>query len=252
MVMIVLRNDSLYCKYKTVCYKHQIASQVVQAKTCKKFNFSIASNILRQLNSKLGGDLYNLNFSHDISPNTMLIGIDVCHQGENSIVGFCASINQQLSQYYSQKIVQPRGQEIVNDKLTTVLKEALQIFAQRNPKKCYPDHFIIFRDGVGDAMRRQVLQHEVSQFREAINDVYNKAAKKPHLTVVIVNKRITQRFFVQDKFGNLNNPPSGCIIDKQMVESEEDKLEYDFFLIPQFANQGCVLPTHFYVAFNDS
>ena len=29
-------------------------------------------------------------------------------------------------------------------------------------------------------------------------------------------------------------------------------MEYDFFLIPQFANQGCVLPTHFYVAFNDS
>lgn len=29
-------------------------------------------------------------------------------------------------------------------------------------------------------------------------------------------------------------------------------MEYDFFLIPQFATQGCVLPTHFYVAFNDS
>jgi aubergine-like protein len=48
------------------------------------------------------------------------------------------------------------------------------------------------------------------------------------------------------------NPPSGCIVDSKLVEKEDDNMEYDFFLIPQFANQGCVLPTHFYVAFNDS
>jgi len=28
---------------------------------------------------------------------TMLIGIDVCHAGANSIVGFCASINKEMS-----------------------------------------------------------------------------------------------------------------------------------------------------------
>ena len=56
-------------------------------------NLSVASNVINQMNSKLGGDLYNINFQKEISPNTMLIGIDVCHSGESSIVGFCASIN---------------------------------------------------------------------------------------------------------------------------------------------------------------
>ena len=72
---------------------------------------------------------------------------------------------------------------------------------------------IIYRDGVGDAMRKQVLTKEVSQMREAIHETYNLTKKKPYITVVIVNKRITQRFFVEDDSGLLQNPPSGCLID---------------------------------------
>ena len=36
---------------------------------------------------------------------TMLIGIDVCHEGKNSVVGFAASNNKEMSQYYSQHII---------------------------------------------------------------------------------------------------------------------------------------------------
>jgi len=39
----------------------------------------------------------------------MLIGIDVCHSGPNSIVGFSASINREMSQYYSDHFVQKKG-----------------------------------------------------------------------------------------------------------------------------------------------
>lgn len=199
IVVIILRAEYLYAKLKTVCYKNDCISQVVQAKTCKRMNLSVATNVIKQINSKLGGDLYNINFEKEISPNTMLIGIDVCHQGESSIVGFCASINQEMSQYCSQKILQKRGQEIVNKDLTTAFKSSLNTYVDRHPKKLLPDHFIIYRDGVGDAMRRQVLQKEISQFREAIDEMYNKAAKKPKMTLIIVNKRITQRFFVEDE-----------------------------------------------------
>ena len=79
VVLIVLRNEGLYGKFKNICYRYNAPSQVIQARTCRKFNLSVASNILKQINSKLGGDLYNLKFSQNVSPNTMLIGIDVCH-----------------------------------------------------------------------------------------------------------------------------------------------------------------------------
>ena len=103
-------------------------------------------------------------------------------------------------------------------------------------------------------MRKDVVQKEISQFHKAIMEVYNKAKKQPYITVVIVNKRITQRFFIEDRDGNLANPPSGCLIDAEVVENEhEDEAgAFDFYLIPQQVTQGCALPTHFYVAFNDS
>lgn len=65
-----------------------------------------------------------------------------------------------MSQYYSEKINQKRGQEIVDKQLKDALKRALQCFEDRHDSK--PEHFIIFRDGVGDAMRRQVLQKEIA------------------------------------------------------------------------------------------
>ena len=40
---------------------------------------------------------------------TMLIGIDVCHAGPKSVVGFAASTNKAMSQYYSEYIVQAKG-----------------------------------------------------------------------------------------------------------------------------------------------
>lgn len=74
--------------------------------------------------------------------------------------------------------------------------------------------------------------------------------------MVVVNKRITQRFFVKDEQGRLRNPPSGCIIDSGLVENEGGKDNsrgvFDFFLTPANTTQGCVLPTHFHVPKNDS
>jgi hypothetical protein len=64
--------------------------------------------------------------------------------------------------------------------------------------------------------------------------MYNKVGKKPAITLIIVNKRITQRFFVDNGSGQLINPPSGCVVDTKVVENEDSDKEYDFYLIPQF------------------
>ena len=70
---------------------------------------------MKQLNSKMGGDLFHLKLPDKMrNMKTMLIGIDVCHSGIKSIVGFAASVNKELSQYYSDFTVQPKGQEVVN------------------------------------------------------------------------------------------------------------------------------------------
>ena len=118
---------------------------------------SKASNILRQINSKIEGDLFYLKFPEAMdNMRTMLIGIDVCHAGPSSVVGFTASTNKEMSQYYSEHLVQRKGQEIVENKMKESLKKAIEAFATQHNRQL-PTNFIIFRDGVGDAQRLQVI-----------------------------------------------------------------------------------------------
>lgn len=147
------------------------------------------------MNSKSGGDLFTMQFPKVLdSMKTMLIGIDVCHSGRKSVVGFAASTNKYMSQYFSDYIVQSKGQEIVKDKMVALIRKAIHSFETR--QGCKPTNFIIYRDGVGDSMREQVLGAEIPQLKEVIQQLHNGVATPPAITVVVVNKRITQRFFV--------------------------------------------------------
>ena len=92
------------------------------------------------------------------------------------------------------------------------LKKAISVFAKHHDGHL-PTNFIIYRDGVGDAMRQQVINKEILQFRNAFSEVYNPAGYQPKITLIVVNKRITQRFFVKDRSGKFENPPPGCIVD---------------------------------------
>ena len=106
MLVFVIGNESLYDKHKQLYKLYQIPSQVVTSRNGMRFDLSKASNVLKQMNSKMGGDLFHLKLPDKMNAmKTMLIGIDVCHSGGNSIVGFAASVNKELSQYYSDFIV---------------------------------------------------------------------------------------------------------------------------------------------------
>lgn len=105
IVVILSPFEKLYKRYKSICYANNVVSQVIVKNTYKKMNAyddkgvknaqAIAFNVLKQITSKLGGDLFYIKFEKDISlAKTMLIGIDVTHAGPQSIVGFCASINK--------------------------------------------------------------------------------------------------------------------------------------------------------------
>mgnify|MGYP003707015901 CR=1 FL=1 len=58
----------------------------------------------------------------------MLIGIDVCHAGTNSVVGFVATTNNQFTSHYSDIIIQPKFVEIVKKDLDKCLSKALNDF----------------------------------------------------------------------------------------------------------------------------
>jgi uncharacterized protein with ATP-grasp and redox domains len=68
--------------------------------------------------------------------------------------------------------VQPKYQEVVRKELDRMLKNAIYHFSQMNDNQ-RPTRIIIFRDGVGEQMRDQIVAKEVAQFKEAIKVIYN-------------------------------------------------------------------------------
>ena len=62
--------------------------------TAARMNLSVASNIMKQINSKVGGESIRVKFPPFMQKErVMVIGIDVCHAGQKSVVGFAASTN---------------------------------------------------------------------------------------------------------------------------------------------------------------
>lgn len=112
--------------------------------------------------------MYTLRFPEAVEKKkVMLMGLDVCHAGDRSIVGLSASINPEMSQYYSEHFMQKKGQEIVIADMQDAVVQAIEAFASQHDGQT-PTNFIFFRDGVSDAMREKVLKNEVNQFESAI------------------------------------------------------------------------------------
>ena len=129
----LLNNQNDYTDVKRVFSSMNILSQCIQSFTAKKMNLSVASNIMKQINSKVGGESLRMKwpeFMH--KEKVMVIGIDVCHAGcKKSVVGFCATTNMQQTSYYSDMIIQPKNQELVKKDLDKCLIQAIKDF-QKN------------------------------------------------------------------------------------------------------------------------
>lgn len=186
---------------------------------------------MKQINTKSGGESINVKLPKSINKTkVMLIGIDVCHAGKNSVVGFVATTNKQFTSTYSDIILQPKFQEIVKKDLDRCMHKALSHFS--NNCGGLPDKIIIYRDGLGEQQMQQCIDKEVSQLKQCLEGKYNKI-NPPKITLIVVNKRINQRMFCQDpRSKETINPQPGTIIDSNLVENTDDKC-YDFFLVPQ-------------------
>jgi len=131
----ILDRDTDYPHIKRELTALGILSQALLKNTAYKMNLSVASNVMKQINSKLGGESLRMHMpacvtSSEIPP--MVIGIDVCHSGKNSVVGFCATTDQSFNHYYSNFLVQKKYQEIIKQDLDFCMDKALKSFKEKN------------------------------------------------------------------------------------------------------------------------
>nr|DBA32427.1 TPA: hypothetical protein GDO54_000221 [Pyxicephalus adspersus] len=227
---------------KYLCVDHPVPSQCVVARTLGKPQtvMSVCTKIALQMNCKLGGELWSVEIPMD---KLMIIGIDIYHDtlaGKKSIAGFVASMNKEMTRWFSRCVVQEQKQEIV-DGLKVCMQAALHAWFKAN--KSLPLRILIYRDGVGDGQLKTLVNYEVPQFVDCIRSAHKDY--DPKLTVVVVKKRINARFFAVQG-GRLQNPPPGTIVDTEVTRPEW----YDFFIVSQSVRQGTVSPTHYNVVFD--
>ena len=144
---MIVPHESDYTNIKGVFTDLNVMSQIIRRFTGQKFNMSVASNIMKQINSKIGGVSVRVKLPSFMSTSkTMIVGIDVCHASKNSVVGFVASTDLNCTSFYQDIICQAKGQEIVKRDLDRVYNNALEEFKVVNG--AYPDKIIIYRDGL--------------------------------------------------------------------------------------------------------
>lgn len=146
-------------------------------------------------------------------------------------------MNEAYTLYFSRSTFQRTGQELI-DSLRSCVLAALRQYFQLN--KMYPSLIVVYRDGVGDGMLSTVVDYEIPQIKETFSNIH--ADYKPDFTFIVVKKRIHTRLF-KVVSNSLMNPPPGTLVDSGCVNPKW----YDFFLVPQYVNQGTVTPTHYHV-----
>ncbi|XP_051950414.1 piwi-like protein 1 isoform X2 [Xyrauchen texanus] len=247
MVVVILptnRKDKYDCVKKYLCVDCPTPSQCVVSRTISKPQalMTVATKIALQMNCKMGGELWSVEIP---LRQLMVVGIDCYHDtaaGKRSIGALVASLNQGMSRWFSKCVLQNRGQEII-DALKGSLQAALKAYLKYN--NSLPSRIIVYRDGVGDGMLQSVVDYEVPQIVQSIKTMGQDY--EPKLSVVVVKKRISSRFFARID-GKIANPPPGTVIDTEVTRPEW----YDFFVISQAVRFGCVAPTHYNVVFDNS
>lgn len=68
------------------------------------------------------------------------------------------------------------------------------------------------------------------------------------MTVVLVNSRSSERFFLAESMGgSYRNVAAGTLVTEQVVGNG-----YDFYLISQYSTKGTAIPTHYNVIYSNS
>ncbi|KPI92848.1 Protein piwi [Papilio xuthus] len=240
LILCVLAKNSAdrYSAIKKKCtVDRAVPTQVVCARNMTaKSAMSIATKIAIQINCKLGGAPWTVEIPLSA---LMVIGYDVCHDTHKktkSFGAFVATMDRQMTQYYSAVNAHTSGEEL-SAHMSFNVASALRKFREKNGT--LPSRIFIYRDGVGDGQIPYVHGHEVGEIKKILNEIYAGAEVK--MAFIIVSKRINTRIFLKN--GRGENPKPGTIIDDVVTLPER----YDFYLVSQNVREGTISPTSYNV-----
>ncbi|CAD6194970.1 unnamed protein product [Caenorhabditis auriculariae] len=262
-MMVILLKDDNKTRYdlvkKFLCTQTNIPSQCVNLKTLagrpgdggQNKNFgSIVLKIMLQMVCKMGGALWKVSIP---LKNTMIVGYDLYHDStlRGKTIGACVStVDSTYTQFYSQTRPHENPTQLGSN-LSYFIRKALRKYYECN-NNSLPERIILYRDGAGDGQIPLIKNTEVKLVRDACEFVCKKAADgeapaEIKLAFIIVTKRVNMRVL---KIGTkeVTNPNPGTVVDSVVTRPER----YDFYMVPQYVNQGTVTPVSYNIIYDDT
>ncbi|CAI2368923.1 unnamed protein product [Moneuplotes crassus] len=240
--------ESLKYYLQTEC---NIPSQVILADTISKNSRSlrnIMKNLMIQICAKMGHSPWVFKSLPLMNKPTMIISMDVCHRVETnnkSVLNLVASKDKYVASFYSASVSQGEEQRIAFS-IQKLFMEALQEFNTKNG--LFPQKIIIYRDAVSEGQSEVTLRTEVPELEKAIKNLKDSGQieEEPSILFILANKRIEQRFFTQDRRGNLKNPRRGLVIESKITRTDR----FDFYMISHAGPTGLQCPVRYEVIKN--
>ena len=258
-----LDNIGLYSKLKFYTQEQKgVVTQFIKTKTLKKNGLSVVSNILIQMNTKIGGTSCVADFNEDIKKeNLMIVGVDSSGYEDSGKlfqnISFCASLDEYFTNYVNKKTtVTIDDYDNTQFPIANFMEIALAEYFKIHKK--FPSGVIIYRQGISGG-QKNYLKNEIEQLIKIFGGESDKKWLKDikiKYYYVLVNKKPSLKFFEKDTYNKKNrnndkgiydNPESGLLIYDKLINSDK----FEFYIQPQKVTQGTATPTCFQVEYGN-
>ena len=221
---------------------------------------SIMFNIVEQINIKMGGANFYIDFinNHILNKNKvyLIMGLEKKKNRDYLDYILTYAFNQKLNRTHTVPRTCKDNNEDIEKTLNEMMDEALKGLRETGKAPHPPNYVIIYRQGGNHSQNLKILQDEVPIFINYIKRKKEKSEKykDTQLIYICCNLKGDLKFFEENKNTNnryegknYQNPPSGLCVDGKVVQKDK----YEFYLQPQFVNQGTATPCHYEVLYQD-
>lgn len=219
---------------------------------------SILFNVVEQINVKMGGTNFYIDFYKEgiLAPKKIYL---VCGYETRQVQGgeidliMTSSTNMNLYKTITNPKKCRNTKEEKEHAMQQLLSEAMQGLKEGGAPHP-PDYIILYRQGGNQFQNKKLAENEVPVFTSHLERLKNSnsqmAKYNPKFIYVCCNLKSDLKFFEIGggrQGGNFSNPKSGLVVDSSVTQKDK----YEFYIQPQFVNQGTATPCHYQVIYQD-
>ena len=247
-----------FVKQNNISTQHVITRKLLDQRRGRTMKY----NLVDQINVKQGGQNYYIKFLEEKifkeKQVFLVIGLDSKRNNHFITYSMVSSKNFELNKFYTQEKTCLDKNDPRNNTLKTMFKEAIKQLIKVAPQN--PDYIILYRQGGNDVQNKILTINELDNFLQVLNDFREEYKNKDDLHnfknskfyYICCNLKSDLKFFeVQKDFKSnkteYKNPVSGLVVDEKVTQPNK----YEFYIQPQYVNQGTATPCHYQVMYYD-